>query len=134
MARRASSGVHPVWFAVVGLLVAGAIAAGYFVFSQANDPYRTMQPLNVAGYLENANSLRGNNYRVVGTVWDSLGWSPAAGRLYSIEVGEGKQADPLPILVPAALNHVNLQKGQRFVFHVEVSEGGVLLVRDLRKW
>lgn len=133
MARRASSGVHPAWFAVVALLVVGAIAAGYFIFSRASDPFRTIQALNVPAYLENANSLRGNQYRVVGTVWDSLGWSPSVGRLYAIEVGDAKPTDPLPVLVPAALNHVNLQKGQRFLFHVEVGAGGILLVRDLRK-
>jgi hypothetical protein len=126
--------VNPVWFAVVALLAGGAIAAGYFVFSRASDPYRTMQSLSVPAYLDNANSLRGNTYRVGGTVWDSLGWSPAAGRMYAIEVGEAKPTDPLPILVPAALNHVNLQKGQRFVFQVEVGEGGILIVRDLKKW
>ena len=133
MARRASSRLHPAWFAVVGVLAAAAIAAGYFVFSKANDPYRVIQPLNVAAYLENANSLRGNTYQVTGTVWNSLGWSPASGRLFSVEVGENTPSDLLPLLVPAALNQVNLQKGQRFVFEVEVSDGGVLRVRSLRK-
>jgi len=129
MARRASSGVHPIWFGVVALLAAGAVGAGYFIFARANDPYRTIQALNVAAYLENANSLRGNTYRIAGAVWNSLGWSPTAGRLYAIEVG----SDPVPVLVPAALNHVNLQKGQKFVFEVEVSDGGVLLVKSLQK-
>jgi hypothetical protein len=37
------------------------------------------------------------------------------------------------VLVPSQLNHVNLQKGQRFIFEVEVIDGGVLRVRSLRK-
>jgi len=133
MTRRASSGLHPAWFAGVGVLAAAAIAAGYFLIAKAHDPYRTLQPLNVPAYLDNANSLRGNVYRINGTLWDSLGWSPGVGRLYSIETGEGAAAELLPVLVPAALNHVNLQKGQRFIFEVEVAEGGILTVRSLRK-
>lgn len=133
MARRASSGLHPAWLLGVVGLVGGAIATGYFVFAATNDPYRTLQSLSVPAYLDNANSLRGNVYRVKGTLWDSLGWSPSVGRLYSVETGEGKSVELLPVLVPATLNRVNLQKGQRFVFEVEVADGGILMVRSLRK-
>ncbi len=133
MPRRASSKLNPGWFVAVAFLAAAAIAGGYFLMSKVNDPYRTINTLDVLAYLENANSLRGNTYRVTGTVWNSLGWSPTAGRLFAVEVGVGKHGDLLPLLVPAALNHVNLQKGQRFTFEVEVVEGGVLRVKSLRK-
>lgn len=133
MARRASSGLNPGWWVAVGVLAVAAIAGGYFVFSKANDPYRTISTLDPAVYLENANSLRGNIYRVSGTVWNSLGWSPSAGRLFAIEVGEGRGTELLPLLVPTTLSHANLQKGQRFTFEVEVGDAGVLRVRSLRK-
>lgn len=133
MPRRASSKLHPGWLIAVGLLMAAAIAGGYWLWGKVNDPYRTIQTLDTLAYLENANSLRGNTYRINGTVWNSLGWSPNVGRLFSVEVGTGKPGDLLPVLVPASLNHVNLQKGQRFVFEVEVIEGGVLRVKSLRK-
>lgn len=133
MTRRASSRLHPAWIVAAVLVGVGTLVVGRLVFSHASDPYRTLQPLNVAGYLDNANSLRGNVYRVTGMVWNSLGWSPTAGRIFAIEAGDERTTELLPVLVPAALNYVNLQKGQRFVFEVEVSEGGVLLVRSLRK-
>lgn len=133
MPRRASSKLNPGWFVAVALLVGAAIAGGYLFMSKVNDPYRTINTLDVLTYLENANSLRGNTYRISGTVWNSLGWSPTTGRLFAVEVGVGKPGDLLPLLVPAALNHVNLQKGQRFTFEVEVIEGGVLRVKSLRK-
>ncbi len=133
MPRRASSKLHPGWFVAIPLLVAAAIAICYYFGSKVSDPLRTTQSLDVLTYLENANSLRGNTYRISGTVWNSLGWSPTAGRLFAVEVGVGKPGDLLPLLVPAALNHVNLQKGQRFVFEVEIIEGGILRVKSLRK-
>jgi len=133
MPRRASSKLNPLWFVAVALLVAAAIGGGYLFIRTANDPYRTIHSLDVLTYLENANSLRGNTYRITGTVWNSLAWSPAAGRLFAVEVGEGKAGDLLPLLVPSSLNHMNLQKGQRFAFEVEIVEGGVLRVKSLRK-
>ena len=37
-------------------------------------------------YLNNANSLRGNVYKVKGQITQSLGYSRAKGRLFSVEV------------------------------------------------
>jgi hypothetical protein len=138
MPRRASQKISPVWFLVIALVlviaIGGAVVLGkVFSFLNFSEPFRTTQPLDVAMYLGNANTLRGNIYRVSGTVWSSLGWSPTAGRLFAVEVSDGRTSDLLPLLVPAELNHVNLQKGQRFAFEVEIIEGGVLRVKSLRK-
>ena len=116
-----------VWFVV-------ALAGGYFLISRVNNPYRTMQPLDVPAYLESANSLRGNTYKMTGTIWNSLAWSPVLGRLFSVEVPSASGGvEVLPVLIPADLNRVNIQKGQRFQFKVEVNENGLLLARDLNK-
>ncbi|HPA18517.1 MAG TPA: hypothetical protein PLU30_12275, partial [Verrucomicrobiae bacterium] len=68
MARRASSRINPVWWVVALLLCAGAIAGGRYLFGYFGDPYRTLQPLDMKAYLENANSLRGNVYKTRGTI------------------------------------------------------------------
>ena len=68
MARRASFSIHPAWVVMVFLLVAGAIFAGYFLVERVNDPFRTLASLDVPAYLENSNSLRGNNYKISGTI------------------------------------------------------------------
>ena len=134
MSRRASFTIHPVWIAALFVLVAAAIAGGYFLVGRVNDPYRTLSPLSVPAYLDNSNSLRGNSYKVTGTIWNSLAWSPTAGRLFSIEVESGNGAtDILPLLVPAEFNHVNIQKGQQFTFKIEVDEKGILKAAGLKK-
>ena len=132
-ARRASVPMHPAWVVVVLLLIGGAIGVGYFLFGKMNDPYRTLTPLNVTTYLENSNSLRGNSYKITGTIWNSLAWSPTAGRLFSIEVESNSGMDVLPVLIPAEFNHVNIQKGQRFIFKTEVDEKGILKAKGLTK-
>jgi hypothetical protein len=133
MSRRASATTHPMWIIAIVLLIAAAIGVGYFVVGKINDPYRTVAPLSVAAYLENSNSLRGNTYKVTGTIWNSLAWSPTEGRLFSIEVTSNTGADVLPLLIPSAFNHLNIQKGQRFVFKVEVDDKGILRAKDLSK-
>ena len=131
MARRASSSTHPAWLFVVFLLVGILAGGGYWIFSQLNDPFRTLTILPVQAYLENSNGFRGNVYRVDGTVANQLGWSPLAGRLYSVEI-EGT-GDVLPVMIPATFNAVNLQKGQRFAFEIEVGDKGILRARSIRK-
>lgn len=131
MARRASSSVHPAWIVACVLLLAAAIMVGRMLYSNISDPYRTLTPLDVPAYLENANSLRGNVYKISVTVDTQLAWSPTSGRLYSVEV-EGRP-DLLAVLIPAAFNALNIQKGQRYFFKIEVGEKGILRAQDVRK-
>lgn len=133
MARRASLAVHPLWIVLVLLLIVGAISAGFFLVSRVNDPYRTLAPLDVAAYLENSNSLRGNNYKLSAGIWNSLAWSTQAGRLFSVEVNTGSSTEVLPVLIPVEFNQINIQKGQHFDFSVVVDEKGILTVKGLNK-
>jgi hypothetical protein len=129
MARRASSSAHPVWVLIAFALVLAAIVGGSFLHRRVSDPYRTMTTLPVQDYLQNSNSLRGNVYKLDATIAASLEWSPA-GRLFSVDVSSG---DILPVLVPAEFNHVNMERGQRYYFKIEVGEKGVLRAQDVKK-
>jgi hypothetical protein len=129
MARRASSSVHPVWMLIAAALLVGALGAGYLLFGKISDPYRTMTPLPVQDYLQNANSLRGNIYKLEATVTQSLDYSPSAGRLFSVDAG----GEELPILVPPEFNKINIERGQRFFFKIEVSDKGILKAQDVKK-
>ena len=129
MARRASSSAHPVWILIALALLAGALGGGYFLFGRASDPYRTVSALPVQDYLQNSNSLRGNSYKLEGVISQSLAWSASAGRLFSVEV----KGEELPILVPPELNQVNIERGQRLFFKIEVGDKGVLKAQDVKK-
>jgi hypothetical protein len=130
MSRRASSTVHPLWILAAVVLLIGSIAGGYFLYKVVSDPYRTIAPLDVAAYMENANSLRGNIYKLDATISSQLAWTPAAGKLYSVEVDSG---NVLPVMIPAQFNSVNLQKGQHYFLQIEVIDKGILKLRDLKK-
>ncbi len=141
MARRANSKTRPLWiFLTLGALVL-AVAVGALLQNSGGDPYRTVPALDMGDYLNNANSLRGNVYKVRGQIMQSLGYSRAKGRLVSVEVDGGDAGggatrqgkDVVPILVPSNLGYLNLQKGQRYTFRLEVDDGGILKALDMKK-
>ncbi|MFA7344999.1 MAG: hypothetical protein WC003_11895 [Terrimicrobiaceae bacterium] len=127
MARRKKSSVNPVWLLIAAGLVLVAFVGSRFFLSSGSDPYRTISPLDVPAYMENANSLRGNIYKAEGEVSNSLAWSPTSGRLIAVDV----EKDTVPVLVTPEFNAINIQKGQKFRFVLEVDPKGVLKTRKL---
>ena len=140
MARRANSKIRPLWVALIlGALVLAAVV-GVLVQNSGGDPFRTDPELDVDEYLANANSLQGNVYKVHGAIAQSLGYSREKGRLFSVNVAGhdggsegGTSGGVLPVLVPPKLSFLNLQKGQRYVFRLEVGDAGVLRALDMKK-
>jgi hypothetical protein len=131
VARRSRSSFNPVWLIGGAAVLVAIFAGGGFFLSQTGDPFRTAEPLEIDAYLENSNSLRGNVYRVEGEVLNVLAYSPSGDRLISI--GAGAKNDPIPMVIPAALGRVNIQKGQKFIFLFEVTDKGILQAKDLTK-
>ncbi len=131
MARRSSKSGAQIWLIFAVILIVAAFLGAIFIFPRDSNPYRTVPALEVSSYLDNANSLRGNVYRVEGEVVNSLAWSPASGRLIAVGVSEGK--DILPVLVTNEFNQLNIQKGQKFIFLLEIDENGILKTKNLTK-
>lgn len=119
------------WIVAAAVLVVGAFIGSRLFLDVASEPFRTTATLDVRAYLENANSLRGNVYKIEGKVEESLAWSPSAGRLFAISVDDS--SDVLPVLITTKFNDVNVQKGQRFIFLLEVDDDGMLRTKALTK-
>jgi hypothetical protein len=128
MARRASSSAHPIWLVLAAVLVLGAIGGGLMIHSRS-DPFRTISALPVKDYLENSSSLRGNVYKLDATVAKTLEVSRDSGRLFAVE----SQGEMLAVLIPPEFNKINIERGQSFVFKLEVAEKGVLRAQEVRK-
>jgi hypothetical protein len=131
VARRSRSSVSPLWLAAGAAFLVLVFAAGAYYLAKNGDPYRTVEPLEIGAYLENSNSLRGNVYRLTGEVQNVLAVSLTEGKL--ISVGVEATDDVVPIIIPAALNRINIQKGQKFIFLIEVSDKGILRAKELTK-
>jgi len=131
MARRRNSSIQPGWLILAVVLLLAAFLGSRIFHATASDPYRTIAPFDVAAYLENANSLRGNIYKVDGEVSNSLAWSPTTGRLFAVDVDQGKNT--IPVLVTKEFNEINIQKGQKFLFVLVVDEKGLLRTKKITK-
>jgi hypothetical protein len=127
MARRKKSSINPIWLLfAVGMLLVAFVGARFFL-SSGSDPDRTIATLDVPAYMENANSLRGNVYKAEGEVSNSLAWSSTAGRLIAVDV----EKETIPVLVTPEFNAINIQKGQKFRFVLEVDPKGILKTKKL---
>lgn len=93
-----------------------------------SDPFRTLTVFPVADYMQNSNSLRGNSYKLEAVVGEQLRFIDSA-RLFSVEIN----GEPVSLLLPKELRDVNVQKGQRFLFKVEVGDKGIVKALDARK-
>jgi hypothetical protein len=133
MARRSQSHFSPLWLAAAFVVAAVFLTGAWFLFRQTGGNFRNLEPLDIPTYLEYARSLRGNVYKVEGTVLNSLAWDKNKGRLISIEVKNDRGFDVLPVLVPSSLNNVNLQKGQKFILKISIGENGIIEVEELEK-
>ncbi|MEK0445856.1 MAG: hypothetical protein RLZZ399_1177 [Verrucomicrobiota bacterium] len=129
MARRARS-AFPLGKTLAGLGGFVALMVGGYLTLGKGDSFRTTSPFPIKDYLENANSLRGNTYRLEAMVDKTLEFSRESGRLFSIEAAGG---DMLPLLVPPALSGTNIERGQKLVFKVQVSESGLVTASEVRK-
>lgn len=114
----------------IALLVAAAIGAAWYFLARDEGDFRTTPELDLAVYASASNSLRGNVYKFEGEVFDAIGWSPTQGRLIAVSTGQGSL---VPVLVTTAFNSTNIQKGQRYLFQVEVDDRGILRTKNLSK-
>lgn len=132
MARRANKGIPPLFIGIIVLLLALAVGGTLVLRNRGNDPFNNIAKLDVRSYMENGNGLRGNIFQVTGKVQNQLSYSPE-GRLLSIEVEGSYGSDLVPILVPKEFNELNFQKGQTFVFKINVGERGILTAQKVIK-
>ena len=123
---------------MIGLVLLLVAAAAYFSLRQngSDASLRTVEELSPDLYYENANSLRGNTYKIDTEIDSSLGSSPTRGRLFSVTVkNSNKSSAPviLPVLVPLELNNLTIQKGQHYLMKVKVVDNGLLKVEEATK-
>lgn len=133
MVRRVHRQAPPFLWLILGVIFLGLGAVGAFFLQRRGDPYRTVEKLRPGDYLENANSLRGNNYQLEGVINASLGSSPEKGRLFSLRTTQGEREFLLPVLVPTDYRELNLQKGQRYRLKVRVNDAGLMEVEEMTK-
>jgi hypothetical protein len=138
MSRQKKSKGFPVWLIALVVLLAGGGA--YFGLHQGGGDasLRTTEELDPQVYYNNANSLRGNTYKIDVEIDSALGNSPSKGRLFSVVLkkdSKDSKTEPeiLPVLLPPDLGSLTIQKGQHYIMKVKVVENGLLKVEEATK-
>lgn len=136
MARRAKTTLHPLHLLSILAAVLAVAIGGWLLLGHKNDTGLGGTDLSIHDYYQNSNALSNNSYKIEGVVGSRLDedWKSTEGRLFSVEIEDGVEKAQLPVLVPAAFNGTNIQRGQRFRFKVTVrAETGILEVTSLEK-
>lgn len=137
MARRSKSNnnskSHLAVYIIIAAAVIGALAAGKFILDNRAQHFSGLSELPIADYKKNANSLSGNEYRLTGKITEKLKWTPDEGQLVSISVDQGEGGKgSIPILVPAEVDKVNLERGHSYTFKVEINREGLPVALDIK--
>ncbi len=146
MARRASKGISighilGIGAAILGFVIVGALVikfalgaflgggktpAGTSSAASGNAP-ATAPEMRVREYLDSAEGLRGNFYKLSGKVEEMLKWSDSEGRLVSLDVSDSAgDSSPVPVLVSTDFNSINITRGEPMSFIVRVDRNGLL--------
>jgi hypothetical protein len=105
------------------------------LYKSSDSTFRKVEKLDPYLFYENANSLRGNTYRIDAEIDSSLGSPPSSGRLFSVVVKDARENGPviLPVLIPPALGSLTIEKGQHYYLKVKVDERGMLIAEEAVK-
>lgn len=133
MPRRASSGPNLGLILGIAAVVAAAAFAGKLVFGQKTGKTLSGTSLDMRSAVENANSLRGNEYIVEGKIDDQLDWDAEHGQVISLKVESGDAADFLAIEIPPKLSNINIEREQSYSFRVRFREGGIAVAEDITR-
>lgn len=133
MPRRASSRIHPgmIIGAVAGIVV--AVFAGKAMLGGKRTAFADTSPLDIEEVLENANSLRGNQYAVEGQIDQKLQWTSDRGQLVSVKVDSAGGDKFIGIEIPAKFNRLNIDVRQKYRFRVKFRDGGIAVADGIER-
>lgn len=133
MPRRASSGIQPAVLLGVAVAIAAAFFGGKSLVAKKKTSFSDATQLPVSDFIENSNSLRGNEYVVEGTLDEKLRWTSDRGQVVSLKVKGDSGENFVPIEVPASLSSVNIEREQRYAFKVKLRQGGIPVAVDISR-
>ncbi len=133
MARRASSSLHP--GIIIGAIVAIALAviAGKSLIGKKSAGFGDVAKLRIEEVLENANSLRGNEYVIEGEIDEKLQWTTDNGQLVSVRITTPGGDKFVGIEIPQEFNRLNIDTRQKYAFRVKFRQGGIAVATGVNR-
>jgi hypothetical protein len=129
MPRRASSGPNYTVLLGIAVFIIAAILGAKFLMKDSKQKIKGATPLSMSEFLENGNSLRGNEYLVEGTV--DQRWPRDNGQLVSLLVNGSEEL--IGIEIPSSFNDLNIERSQKYAIKVKFREGGVPVATQIER-
>ena len=133
MARRAQKGINKLHIAIFALVIVGVGFLIVTIIGSPKDSMRTVTQLNVSDYIKEGTTLAGTEGTVTGVVAEKLRWTPDRGEMISVAVNLDNNQELLPIMVPPKFKDINIARGDKFTFKVEVGKEQLLITKDLKR-
>jgi len=125
MPRRASSTIHPGIIGIAIVIVVLLILGGRMLIGDKKGTLGNVPALDVQQLLENANSMRGNEYLVDGQVNEKLLWTPDRGQFISLRVDTPGGDEIIGVEIPPEFGDLNIETRQRYSIRVRIRDGGI---------
>ncbi len=134
MARRASSSLHPgILIGIAAAVVVAIIGGKSLIGKRKQTAFADVNPLNIEDFLDNGNSLRGNEYALEGKIDEKLRWTAASGQIVSLRVKTGGGEELIGIEIPPKFNTLNIEREQRYAMRIKVRQGGIPVATDITR-
>ena len=133
MARRASSKIHPGIIIGVLALIAIAVIAGKWMGTKKTSAFANVPKLQIEEFLENGNSLNGNEYSLEGEIDEKLQWTTNRGQLVSVRVKSPGGDEFIGIEIPPEFNKHNIDIKQKYHFKVRFRRGGIAVATGVER-
>lgn len=95
--------------------------------------FGTLPPLDVTQMLENANSMRGNEYTVDGQVNEKLLWTPDRGQFISLRVETPGGEEVIGVEIPPEFDNFNIETRQKYLIRVRIRDGGIPVATGINR-
>ena len=137
MARRSrsksSNSNQLITYALIGVVVIVALVAGKSYLSKRAEHFPELSELLVSDLKTNSSSISGNEYKVSGKVSEKLKWTADKGQVISLAVEQTDgQSGIIPIIIPANVKKINIERGQKYIFKVDINREGLPIALDVK--
>ena len=106
---------------------------GKFILDKRAQHFSNLAELSVAELKKSGTSLSGNEYRINGEIAERMILAGDRGLLISLQPeADSSESGPVPVHVPPGVDQINLERGHRYTFKVEVNREGLPIALDIK--
>ncbi len=113
------------------MLLAGLVLGSLLLTACSRGEFSGLETLPVGDYVQKPDNFLGNTYQLTVQIDSQIVWEEGVGRILAV-LADGSSSR-VPVFVPDGIEQ-NLHVGQRYRMRVNIRQGGLIYVENLRKF